>query len=45
MPVWIGYTTDTPYSMEFFDTIQMNKSETSEMDAFLLDVNLKELKH
>ncbi|MDD6678057.1 MAG: carboxylesterase family protein [Firmicutes bacterium] len=44
MPVWTGYTTDTPYSMEFFDTIQMNKSETSEMDAFLLDVNLKELK-
>ena len=45
MPVWTRYTTDTPYSMEFFDTIQMNKSETSEMDAFLLDVNLKELKH
>ncbi|MDD6189325.1 MAG: carboxylesterase family protein [Clostridiales bacterium] len=43
MPRWTKYTTENPNSIQLFDTIQMEEGGMREMDAFLIDVNLKEM--
>ncbi|MGI6039293.1 MAG: carboxylesterase/lipase family protein [Eubacteriales bacterium] len=44
MPEWRPYTTEDPHSIEFFDTIQMEEGDVSEKDAFLVKINLDELR-
>ena len=44
MPVWRPYTTEDPHPIQLFDTIQMEEGDPSEKDAFLLKINLNELK-
>jgi len=44
MPEWRPYTLEDPHSIQLFDTIQMEEGDMSEKDAFLLKLNLDELK-
>ena len=43
MPTWPAYTTETPYSIRFYDEISVEKDPSSEKDQFLLDLNIEKV--